>query len=158
MNKSKQMPNTVHSILSRSYSVYLFSVIAGIIIEHTLELYFSFPFYNEIGFFVMTLGTLLVYWAQSTSSRSKKNALRNKTGHRNFALGPYKYTRNPTHVGLMLMTLGFGILIGSFFVIILTLFAFITSKLVFLPAEEKLLEDKYGEDYTMYKKKVHPWL
>lgn len=150
-------PNLIHSILSRSYSVYLFSIIVGVIMDTIIVFHFSFPYYSELGFFIMMIGTLIVYWAQHTSSSSKKESLK-KNAPRNFAKGPYKYTRNPTHVGLMFMTLGFGVMIGSYFIVILTIFSFITSKFVFLPAEEALLVKKYGQDYIDYQKKVHPWI
>lgn len=149
--------DTIHTVLSRSYSVYLFSIIVGVIMDTIIVFHFSFNYHAEAGFFVIVLGTLLVYWAQHTSSSSKKESLK-KNSPRNFAKGPYKYTRNPTHVGLMLMTLGFGIMIGSYFIVLLTLFSFLTSKLVFLPREEDLLVKKYGEDYVNYQKKVHPWI
>ncbi len=157
MFKNCSKPDTIHTILSRSYSVYLFSIIVGVIMDTIIIFHFSFNYHTEVGFAIIILGTLLVYWAQHTSSSSKKESVDTNTP-RAFAKGPYKNTRNPAHVGLMLMTLGFGVMIGSYFIVILTVFSFITSKFVFLPNEEKLLVKKYGQDYIDYQKKVHPWI
>lgn len=149
--------NIVHHILSRSYSVYFFSVMAGMIMGTIFADRFAFMFYREIGLFVMVVGTLFIYWAQSTSGKSKKQALATNTP-RNFARGPYKITRNPTHIGLAMLTIGFGFVSGSFFILFFSILAFLTSKIVFLPAEEKVLEQKYGQEYLDYKKKVRSWL
>lgn len=159
MQKTCEKPDTIHYILSRSYSLYLFSIIAGVIIDTVIyRLKFSFPFYSEIGFFIMFIGSVVVYWSQQSSSRSKREFKKNPGSKRNFARGPYKYSRNPTHIGLMIASLGFGVLAGSFFIIMFILFAFVTSLLVFLPKEEALLAKKYGQDYIDYQKKVHPWI
>lgn len=159
MQKTCEKPDTIHYILSRSYSLYLFSIVAGVIIDTVIyPLRFSFPFYTQIGFFVMMIGSVIVYWSQRSSSRSKKEFQKNPEGKRNFARGPYKYSRNPTHIGLMITSLGFGVLAGSFFIIIFIIFAFITSLIVFLPKEEELLAKKYGQAYIDYHSKVHPWI
>lgn len=157
MQKVLSQSAQVHHILSRSYSVYLFSVIVGLILDTIYTVNFSNYIYSNVGFIFMCIGTIFVYWSQSTSSKSKKKS-ESLNITRNFACGPYKYSRNPTHIGLMFLALGFGFIIGSFFVIILTVFAFITTKFVFLPKEEELLEKKYGDTYRAYKKKVCTWI
>lgn len=148
----------VHVILSRSYSVYLFCIISGLILDIIFPIEIANDYFSNLGFVFMCIGTLFVYWAQSSSTRSKNKFLENKDAPRNFALGPYKYTRNPTHIGLLFASFGFGFMIGSFFVIILTILSFIITKLVFLPKEEGLLEKKYGDIYREYKKEVHTWV
>ncbi len=105
----------------------------------------------------MVLGTILIYWAQKTSSCLKEKIKDNNT-HHTFARGPYKFSRNPTHMGLTFLTLGFGMLIGSFFVMMFTIVAFVLTKFIFLPKQEKILEEKYGQSYCEYKKKVKSWL
>ncbi len=157
MSKDTIDSNLVHHILSRSYSVYFFSVMAGMILGTIFSDRFAFLYSREFGFFVMVIGTMVIYWAQSTSGKSKKHAIATNTP-RNFARGPYKITRNPTHIGLAMLTIGFGFVSGSFFILVFSILAFLTSKIVFLPAEEKVLEQKYGEDYIKYKNKVRSWL
>lgn len=147
----------VHYVLSHSYMIYLGAIVFGVIFDFLIPLPFSSIFYLYGGFALMFLGTLLIYWAQETSSCSKKE-MTEKGMKRNFAEGPYKYTRNPTHIGLSLLTLGFGLMAGSFFTVFFMVVAFLVTKFVFLRKEESLLEDKYGKIYCDYKKKVNPWL
>ncbi len=141
----------VHLILSHSYTVFLLAVVLGLIIDTFIPIdIFKPDRYNNIGFAMIVLGSILIYWAQHVS----RNKLHKKGDELNFECGPYKYTRTPTHYGLTIMTLGLGILINSVFSVVLILIAFVITKLVFLKKEEDLLEDKYGEAYSDYKKKV----
>jgi len=48
--------------------------------------------------------------------------------------------------------------INSLFGVILTILAHVVTKVFFLKKEEVILERKYGEVYTEYKKKVKNWL
>ncbi|MFH1608542.1 MAG: methyltransferase [Patescibacteria group bacterium] len=68
--------------------------------------------------------------------------------------GPYRYTRNPTIIGLFFSILSFGIIINSPFIILFSFIAFLISNLVFTKKEEALLESKYGASYLKYKKIV----
>ncbi len=155
VNKASRF-NSVHHVLSRSYSVHLFCVIGGLILDTIYPVHFSGVFHSNLGFFFMCIGTIFIYWAQASSSASKKSITTG--GQRNFKKGPYKYSRNPTHIGLLFVCFGFGFMIGSFFVIVFSLFAFVFTKLFFLPKEERLLEQKYGDVYSQYKKEVHTWI
>jgi protein-S-isoprenylcysteine O-methyltransferase Ste14 len=106
---------------------------------------------------MILLGSMLIYWAQSTSS-STKNEMEKEGVVRDFARGPYKYSRNPTHIGLAIMTLGLGLLINSLFSVVLTVIASLITKFIFVKEEELLLEKKYGQTYCDYKKKVNTWV
>jgi protein-S-isoprenylcysteine O-methyltransferase Ste14 len=143
----------IHHILSWSYLMYLGVVVFGIILNIIYPIAFSNTAFSYMGAVFMILGTSLIYWAQESSKGSSKEM--EKTNEpRNFECGPYKYTRNPTHIGISLSVLGFGFLIGSLYVVTLLIIAYTISKLVFLPREEALLEKKYGKPYCDYREKV----
>ncbi len=72
--------------------------------------------------------------------------------------GLYRYTRNPMYVGLLVILTGFAIMLGSitpFF--ILPLFYWLITTQQILP-EERILEEKFGQQYLDYKKRVKRWL
>ncbi|MFN4181420.1 MAG: methyltransferase, partial [Candidatus Paceibacteria bacterium] len=71
-----------------------------------------------------------------------------------FYKGPYRYTRTPTHWGLFLLVLGFGLMINAFFITLLTIISFMVTKLVFIKDQENILEQRYGDAYRAYKNKV----
>jgi protein-S-isoprenylcysteine O-methyltransferase Ste14 len=147
----------VHFILSHSYIVFLIAVVLGAVlhIAFPVEL-FTGRVYPYLGFAMIIAGSGLIYWAQATSSASQKDM--EKTGKRNFERGPYKYSRNPTHIGLTVMTLGLAFLLNSFFVAIFLIIASIITKFIFLRQEEDLLAKRYGQEYLDYKKKVSTWV
>ncbi len=157
-NQNKQNGPGVHFLLSHSYLVFLFSVILGVIFDifAPFSLFLNVPS-QGIGVILIFLGSVIVYWAQTTSGNYKENdpKFKNKSF---FYRGPYKFTRNPTHFGLLIMTLGLALLINSFFSIVFTIIAHVLTKIFFVKKQEKILEKKYGDLYLDYKKKVKNWI
>ncbi len=150
----------VHLILSHSYTVFLLAVILGVILDVFIPInIFNNYVYQYVGFAMIVLGSILIYWAQSTTRSTKKEEVQKQDMKvREFARGPYKYSRNPTYIGITIMTLGLGFLINSVFSVVLVLIASLITKFIFIKKEEILLEQKYGEDYCNYKKKVCTWI
>ena len=147
----------VHFILSHSYIVFLIAVVIGVVLHLIVNIQiFSGISYPYVGFAMIVIGSMLIYWAQSTSDSTLKEL--QKTGTRDFESGPYKYSRSPTHVGLTIMTLGLAVVLNSFFIAACVIIASVITKLVFLKEEEALLEKRYGQPYRDYKKKVSSWL
>lgn len=148
----------VHFVLLHSYLIFLFAVILGAFLDPLIKKkIFSNDIYQIIGFLMLIVSSIVIYWAQKISSnyqqRERKDESRSYFEH-----GPYKYMRSPTHLGLFVMTLGFSLIINSLFGVVLTIIAYVITKLFFLKKEEKLLEIKYGQVYIDYKKKVKNWI
>ncbi len=142
----------VHKVLAHSYSFYFLSFLLGIILDFYKPMHLpKFPWAIYIGFFFLIAGPLLIYWAQHTSRNLKKGEVMSAEI---FLKGPYCYTRGPTHLGIALMLIGFGMVVNAFYVVVFTLIAAIVTKFIFLDKEEEILEKKYGEPYKEYKKKV----
>lgn len=163
MDEKEQKVNShrggmVHFVLLHSYVIFLFAVILGAFLDPLIKKkIFSNDIYQIIGFLMIIVSSIVIYWAQKISSnyqqRERKDESRSYFEH-----GPYKYMRSPTHLGLFVMTLGFSLIINSLFGVVLTIIAYVITKLFFLKKEEKLLEIKYGQVYIDYKKKVKNWI
>lgn len=141
----------IHRILAKSYFLYFLLFLVGIVLDFLLPIGIS---KNSIvvnfGIVLIVLATLLIFWAQNTSRKLNKENLTEKS----FMHGPYKYTRTPTHWGLSILMLGFGMTINAFFIIITTIVSFFLTKYSLLKEEEKILSKKYGEPYKKYKQSV----
>jgi protein-S-isoprenylcysteine O-methyltransferase Ste14 len=147
----------VHFILSHSYVVFLTAVVLGAVLDAVFPTQMFFGLiYPYLGFSMIVVGSLLIYWAQSTSSHTQKEM--EKNGARNFMSGPYAYSRNPTHIGLTIMTLGLAFVVNSLSMLVLVAIASVITKFIFLREEEALLEKRYGQPYRDYKKKVSTWV
>ena len=72
--------------------------------------------------------------------------------------GPFRITRNPMYLQMVLVCLGFAVALANLWILILTpLCAWLLQRLAILP-EEKYLEDKFGEGYLAYKRSVRRWI
>jgi protein-S-isoprenylcysteine O-methyltransferase Ste14 len=159
-NKKEELVDTrmIHFSLSLSYLMFLFAVVLGVVFDLIIPINILSGFaWQYTGLFLIILGSLFAYWAQSTSRRPRNYEVRERILS-DFERGPYKYMRTPTHFGLFIMTLGLALVINSPFSILFTLIGHMLSKLMFLKKEEILLEKKYGQVFVDYKKKVKNWI
>jgi len=71
--------------------------------------------------------------------------------------GAFRYVRHPLYLGSILFYLGFSIVTASLasFVLVVLIFFFYN---YIASYEEKLLEDRFKEEYRYYKKKTGKWL
>ncbi len=145
----------VHTILAYSYLVYFVALLAGLFFDFLFPVHFLklSPSINILGVVLLVLASILIFWAQSTSSVFKKNKKLNKE-HINFFDGPYRLTRTPTNWGLFFLMVGFGLVNNTFYIIFFACLAWVITKLTFLKIQEKMLEEKYGERYLTYKKTI----
>ena len=146
-----QHKNRVHVILAHSDFVYFSLFLVGIL----LDLIFNFKILNfafcvPLGVTFTFFASILILWSQKTSRNFKKENLSKES----FSKGPYSITRCPTHWGLFLLTLGFGLIANAIFIVIFSIISFIITKLIYLNHEERILEKKYGNSYKEYKESV----
>jgi protein-S-isoprenylcysteine O-methyltransferase Ste14 len=73
-------------------------------------------------------------------------------------VGPYRFTRNPIYLGLVLIYLGFTLLAGTLWGILLTPFLFWTVTNAVVRLEEEYLEKKFKDEYAGYLSRVRRWL
>jgi len=85
---------------------------------------------------------------------------------RNFATSPkgkvitkglYRFTRNPTYIGIILMHIGLGIACSSWLYLLLTVVLIILLN-ANLSAEERYCLYRYGGDYQKYNNKTPRWI
>ncbi len=74
------------------------------------------------------------------------------------AEGPFKYSRNPMYLGMVLVLSGVGLLFGTASpVMAIPLFAWLMTTR-FIVEEEKALTQSFGQPYLDYKGRVRRWL
>ncbi len=72
--------------------------------------------------------------------------------------GPFRFTRNPMYLQMVLVSVGVAIMLMNWWVLVLTpVGAGVLQRLAILP-EEAYLERKFGETYLAYKRRVRRWL
>ncbi len=145
---SKEKKDLIHNILAHSYLSYFVFSMVGLFIDTFTNFEVKMRFAQPIALVCFITGTVLIFWAQNTS----RNALKNKTGVY-FYSGPYRFLRNPTHLGMVILVTGYTLVSGSIFFLIITTVGYMFSN-IFFKKYEKILTDTYGDEYDQYKNKV----
>lgn len=72
--------------------------------------------------------------------------------------GPFRFTRNPMYLQMVIICLGSSMLLWNIWILIFTpICAWILHKYAILP-EEAYLERKFGDAFLAYKERVRRWL
>ncbi|MGD8780891.1 MAG: isoprenylcysteine carboxylmethyltransferase family protein [Ignavibacteria bacterium] len=72
--------------------------------------------------------------------------------------GVFRFTRNPMYLGMSSILLGESILCGSLSPFLIVIIFMLIIYFIFIKTEEKMLLEKFGEEYIMYKKRVRRWI
>ncbi|MBT3995599.1 MAG: isoprenylcysteine carboxylmethyltransferase family protein [Chloroflexi bacterium] len=72
--------------------------------------------------------------------------------------GPYRFTRNPMYLSWLLVTLGLGLLLGSWWLIAASLIAGTITQFRVISGEEKFLTEQFGEEYETFCNRTPRWL
>ena len=72
--------------------------------------------------------------------------------------GPYRFTRNPMYVGLAALTVGLGLFMNSWWVILLLAPVLLLVQRFVIEREEQYLRRRFGKDYDDYMHRVRRWV
>lgn len=72
--------------------------------------------------------------------------------------GPYRLSRNPMYLGMVLVLTGLALLTGRWPVALAPAGFYVTMDRVQIPAEEAALAASFGEPYRAYQRRVRRWL
>jgi protein-S-isoprenylcysteine O-methyltransferase Ste14 len=111
-----------------------------------------------LGATVFALALALVAWAIATMTRAGSNVPTSLPTTTIVEIGPYRFTRNPIYLGMLLGLIGLAIATNSLWLLIaLVPFAFVIRYGV-VAREEAYLERKFGDAYRRYCARVRRWL
>lgn len=108
---------------------------------------------HAIGWPIAIIGLAFALWAVVVVGRmsiSAPSAL--------LTSGPYGYSRNPMYVAWALIHLGISFVVNSIWVAAFLPPAFLYVHLVDVRREERLLSQRFGEKYEVYKEEVSRYI
>jgi protein-S-isoprenylcysteine O-methyltransferase len=108
-------------------------------------------FWTAIG--VFWLGWLLRNWAVRTLGRFFRTTVIVQDDHRLVTSGPYRFLRNPSYTGALLMVLGLGLAQGNAFSVLAVFGSALLGYVVRILAEDAALRGRFGADYEAYRKR-----
>ncbi len=134
-------------------------LIISILLHYTLPVkqIIKYPFYL-IGFLFFVTGGILNIWADQLLKKQKTTVKPNEKPTALIETGAFKISRNPMYLGLAVILFGAGFILGSLTSFIGFIFFVAAMKITFIPQEEKILQEQFGEEYMAYKKKVRRWI
>ena len=101
------------------------------------------------GFIIFLFGVVFTITAIVNFATSPKDMVITK--------GLYRFTRNPTYIGLILMHTGLGVACASWLYLLLTA-VFLIMVNAMLPSEESYCLYRFGDDYLKYKNRTPRWI
>ena len=72
--------------------------------------------------------------------------------------GPFRLTRNPMYLGLVLVTLGIALWVGAWPVLLAPIAIFATANWVHIPFEEEKMRRQFGAAFDAYASKIRRWI
>ena len=72
--------------------------------------------------------------------------------------GPYKFTRNPMYLMMMLVNLGFAVILSEAWIVVFMPILVVVLYHIAIKHEEVYLEEQFGDSYRAYKNSVRRWI
>lgn len=72
--------------------------------------------------------------------------------------GPYRLTRNPMYLGLVVLSLGIAVWVGAWPMLAAPIAVFATANFVHIPFEEAKMRRQFGDTYDAYTRRVRRWV
>jgi protein-S-isoprenylcysteine O-methyltransferase Ste14 len=139
---------SIHKTLAHSYLTYFICSIVGLFADTMVGFDIALPYANTLAIVCFAVGALLIGWAQYTSRHANANPAQPY-----FLRGPYQYMRNPTHLGMVILVVGYTAVSGSIIFCAITLLGYLISN-IFFKKYESMLKTTYDATYETYQSKV----
>jgi protein-S-isoprenylcysteine O-methyltransferase Ste14 len=114
--------------------------------------------YSYLGAVLMLLGLALMAWASMLFRKAGTSFQLRGGGSVLVTSGPFRFSRNPMYLGMLIWLIGLAVLLGSLIVFLFPILFFLLANFLVIPLEEKDMERTLGERFIEYKRHVRRWL
>jgi protein-S-isoprenylcysteine O-methyltransferase Ste14 len=113
---------------------------------------------NFAGLALIAFGSWIRVWAGAVFYRQNPSMVSFNVPPKLVTTGPWRHSRNPLYLGLIMIGLGFSTFFFSYSSLILTLVGAVLLHLEVVMHEEKVLRQKFGNIYLDYKTQIRKWI
>lgn len=117
-----------------------------------------FPPYNYLGLILIIFGIIINLWTDSLFKKNQTTVKPNKVPSPIIINGPFKISRHPMYLGMTSILLGAAIFMGSLVTFTFPAIFIIIMEKLFIPMEEKNMENKFKDEFRKYKNRVRRWI
>jgi protein-S-isoprenylcysteine O-methyltransferase Ste14 len=110
------------------------------------------------GVAIFAIAFALAIWAIVTIRQAGTQVETYKPTTAIVANGPYRFTRNPIYLGMMLALIGLAVILDSLWLLATLVPFYLVIRYGVVAREEAYLERKFGDVYLGYKSRVRRWL
>ena len=114
--------------------------------------------WNLLGILLLVIGVSLNLMADAAFKREQTTVKPFEKSAALVVTGVFQISRHPMYLGMVLILLGIAILMGTLTPLIVVVIFGILMELVFVRAEESMLEEQFGATWLAHKKKVRKWV
>jgi protein-S-isoprenylcysteine O-methyltransferase Ste14 len=136
----------MHLALAKSYVIYFVFILVGLFTNTVFRITTTTSHTEWVGIAAFIIGSLLIVWAQNTSAA--------KSTIPYFQHGPYRYLRNPTQIGILILIGGYAVISNSVLFLIAVAIGYLISDISFFKKYETLLHEQYRDQYKEYKNTI----
>ena len=116
-------------------------------------------FYQVTGILLFSIGVIMLFNCIFRFAIEGRGTLSPADPTKKLVIkGPYKYSRNPMYIAVMIILIGEAIFFNSFNLWIYLSFVFLVFNLFIMLVEEPRLKKDFNEAYFQYCQKVRRWL
>lgn len=113
---------------------------------------------RPLGIALIVAGFGLSAWGRLTFRRHGAEIFPWSEAHSTIvASGPFRYTRNPMYLGMLVIGAGAALTAGTWVMWLVPVVLFGLDHFVIIPFEERSMERAYGEAFREYKARVRRW-
>ena len=135
-------------------------LLCGLIAQ--IVLYFTFPVLVNLsilfGILILIIGISLVYISLRKLSKMKTTFIPDGKPEKLVKDGPFRFSRNPIYLGMLLILVGVSISLQSFSSLMISIVFGLIINFTWIKHEEKKLEDIFDSEWEEYSKRTRRWL
>jgi protein-S-isoprenylcysteine O-methyltransferase Ste14 len=111
-----------------------------------------------LGIVFILIGLVLNMVASNHLRKNQTPVDFNQPPNRLVTDGPFRFSRNPIYLSGVTVLFGIAILLGSLVSFCFPMLLFLLLNYIYIPSEEKEMQEMFGNDYVKYKHSVRRWL
>jgi protein-S-isoprenylcysteine O-methyltransferase Ste14 len=114
--------------------------------------------YRYLGIVLIAFGAVVNVWTDSLFKNNKTTVKPYENPTELITSGPFRLSRHPMYLGMAAVLLGVAILLGSLIAFVFPIIFVILLELLFIPFEEKNLQQAFDAEYADYRRKTRRWI